>query len=71
MISVTISTTKVRKGLKTLARTIKDFAPVADDWAAHIIRRWTLSFPATAGHNPAPAGGPPGIQGGHLRGSLT
>lgn len=73
MTGITIKTNirKVAREIAKLADRVEDMEPVAEDFGAHMVRSWTLKFPRTPGHEPGPPGGPPAVQAGGLRNSLT
>lgn len=71
MISLDFDTREMERELRGMAGRIKDMAPVAEDFGAHMVRTWTLKFPRTPGHTPSQPGEPPAWQSGGLSGSLT
>lgn len=71
MIGLRFDTRKLDRGLRDLARGIKDMTPVARDFGAHMVRKWVMRFPRTGGHEAGGAGGPPAVQSADLRNSLT
>jgi len=70
-IGIRVDWRKLDRGLRALAVRVRDMGPVARDFGAYLVRRWTQSFARTPGWQPSAPGTPPAVQSGEGRASLT
>ena len=57
--------------LRGLVNRVADFERPARWFGGYLVRQWTKSFQRAPGHEPAPAGEPPGVQSHELANSLA
>jgi len=70
-VDITSDTAKLKREIMAVARQVRDTAPVARDFGAHMVRTCVLRMPRTAKWQPSAAGQSPARQSGALAASMT
>jgi len=70
-VAVTIDWNDVPDRVSELAEKLEDPEPVLEDFGGRLVREWTKSFEKTSAGESSEPGGPPAMQSGQLKNSLT